>query len=93
MIHYIRNVNNETIVDINASASDLHAIVVVEGFSRHMLSLPDGNKGEFINDMGALQEIRGEYWEKQRHTETPEALAARRCKEIASKWGLVYVTD
>jgi hypothetical protein len=93
MVHYIRDSHNNTIVDIDASVGDLHAVVVIESYSKYLLNLSHSFKTEFVNDMGALQEIRGEYFERNRNRESPDQLAARRCKEIATKWKLVYVTD
>ena len=110
MTHYLRDKNGDTIVDIEALKDDIHCVVNIEAFSAKLLSLPINksitpipswaiserclHRDQWIQDMDAMQEIRGGYWETDANTtETPDQYAKHRCKEMAEKWELAYVTD
>ena len=89
--HYLRNAGN-TIVDVDATSGDLCSVVIIDEYSKFLLntSYP---QAELIADFHALQELRGEYWEKPVPGESPDELASRRLREIADKYRLGYVTD
>lgn len=102
MIHKLREHDSgETLVEIEASMDDLSTVVIIRVFGPMLGDIPIDLRQEFIDDIDALNELRGEYWEAAGRSgtnprtdlDTPDELAARRCKEIAAKWGLTYVTD
>lgn len=98
MTHYLRDSLGETIVCIEALSDDIHCVVDIHMFSEHLLvmALIEETMKEargWIQDMDAIQEIRGEYFETVDNKETPDQLAERRCEEMAEKWELAYVTD
>ena len=96
--HYIRNVRNNTVVDVESLPEDLHAVVCLDTYSPLLLELVAQGFpfAEVVADFYALQEIRGEWFENieiRRSYETPRDLAAQRVREIAKKYGLAYVED
>lgn len=104
MIHFIRNENNDTIVDVDATEDDIHVVVLILGYTRLLLDrfvttsrlvTPRArhSQTELVNDFASLQELRAEYFETNYDKETTDELAERRLREIAEKYGLGYVTD
>ncbi len=102
MIHKLReHGSGETLVEIEASMDDLSTVVIIRVFGPMLGDIPIDLRPEFIDDIDALNELRGEYWEaagrsgkvKRTDLETPDELTARRYKAAAEKWGLTYVTD
>lgn len=98
MIHYIRNANNDTVVDVESLPDDIRAVVCIDTYSPLLLELVA--KGHpfsgIVADFQALQEIRGEWFENveiQRDYKTPRDLAMKRVREIAKKYDLFYVED
>jgi hypothetical protein len=92
MTHFLRNKHNETIVDIEATKDDIHCVVDLMTYTYHIPTIGKTKRHEFIQDMSAMQEIRGLYFETQ-HGLTPDKLAIMKCKEMAKKWQLGYVVD
>ncbi len=92
MIHYLRDRSNNTLVDIDATKDDIHCVVVIETYSKFLLSLPEGDREQFIFDMGDVQEIRGHYFESG-YEGPPDDLARGCLTSLTEKWGLWYVTD
>jgi len=78
MTIYLRNKDNETIVDIeitnksNDKPIDLHSAVDLRLYSQLLLSLREGERAKCINTFEALQELRGWYWERWLEMEAPE---------------------
>lgn len=99
MTHYLRDKDNHTIVDVEAAGKstvvDITVVVSITFFARFLLNLPEHKQPKFTEDMHAMQELRGEYWEQYGTVsqETTNQLAERRCKEMVKAWGLTYVTD
>ena len=101
MTHFLRDKNNNSVVDIDATPKDLSAGVIIPAFAAILLALPEDKQLDFINDMDGLAELRGEFWETPRRAqakpieglETPDELCERRCREVGEKWDLWYVTD
>lgn len=92
MTHYLRQ-DGRTIVDVDAWKDDLRAGVIIDEYSRLLLETPPEKQKEVIQDFHFLIELRCEFHENPRQTETPDQLVARRLKEIGKKYGLWYVTD
>lgn len=104
MTHYIRR-NGKTLVDCDASKDDLSITIIIEEYSKLLLAVHSEllfGKGklpklqEFIHDFDDLQELRAEWFETPDTIKTdksPDALAARRLKEIGKKYDLQYITD
>lgn len=95
MIHYLRNENNVTIVDIETTKDDIHCVVIIDTFSEKLLEQKYINRSLFVNDVNNIQEIRAEWFEKLEigGKQTPHELAKYRCIELAKKWNLNYVVD
>ena len=93
MIHFLRDKNNHTIVDVEALPSDIKCVIVIERFAEKLLSLSDALRPLFIADMQLIQEIRGYLFEKNTWTETTDEIAKAWLIPIAQRWDLVYVTD
>jgi hypothetical protein len=96
--HYIRNVRNNTVVDVESLPEDLHAVVCLDTYSPLLLELVAQGFpfAEVVADFYALQEIRGEWFENieiKKQFETPFDLARERVRAIADKYGLSYVED
>lgn len=84
--------NDILLGEIETGNGDLSSLVCIDGYSKFLLTNLD-KKDEIISDFYFLQEIRCEYWENPKQTETPRELAARRYIEIGKKYGLGYSTD
>ncbi len=93
MIHFLRDKNNNTVVDIEAMPKDIRCVVVIEHFAEKLLSLSDSMRPLFIADMQLIQEIRGYYFEKNTWNETPDEIARNWLIPVAQRWNLGYVTD
>lgn len=102
MTHKLRiHGSGETLVEIEASMDDLSAVVIIRVFGPMLGDIPIDLRQVFIDEMDALSGLRHEYWwtpgrpgkNPRTDLETPDELAARRCKAMAAKWGLTYVTD
>ncbi len=93
MIHFLRDKNNHTIVDIGALPCDIRCVVVIEHFAEKLLSLSSSLRPLFIADMQLIQEIRGYYHEKNTWKETPDEIARNWLIPVAQRWDLTYVTD
>lgn len=95
MIHYLRNKNNETIVDIEAMKNDISCTIGVLNYSMFLLNtIPAEKRLEFALDIDFISEIRGEWFEtKHPHENTTDKLAEKRCKQLSEKWNLYYVVD
>ncbi len=93
MIHFLRDKNNHTVVDIEAMPEDIRCVVVIERFAEKLLSLSSSLRPLFIADMQLIQEIRGYYHEKNTWNETPDVIARNWLIPVAQRWDLVYVTD
>lgn len=91
MVHFLRKDGN-TIVDVEATKDDISSVVCIASYSKLLLS-EQNRQAELIGDFDGLQELRGEYHETPRQQETPDELAARRLKEIGTKYNLEYITD
>ena len=91
MTHYLR-LDGHTIVDVEATSTDISSIVCISEYSRLLLKESDRQE-EVIGDFDRLQELRGEYWETPKQSETPDELAERRLRDIGIKYDLAYVTD
>lgn len=92
MIHYLRDGSNDTLVDIDATKDDIHCVVVIETYSKFLLSLSEDGRKQFILDMGNVQEIRGHYFESG-YKGSPDDLARNWLTRLTRLWGLGYVTD
>jgi len=93
MIHYVRDSKNRDIVDATSFDEDLRVVIIIENFSRMLLNLPENKRKEFISDVSSIDELRGEFFERNLKKETPTELSKRRIKSFAKKWDLFYVED
>lgn len=107
MIHFIRNADNTTIADCDATPDDLHCVVDVGAFSRLLLAARGDEQEDLIATFSNVQEIRRLYFEGWHDSEhgwirpadiddpayTPDNLAKRLFEEVARRFGLAYVTD
>jgi len=64
-----------------------------------LLNLSEANKSyakSFLEEISDLSEIRGSWWEMGEDSEKWKSIddfVSNQFKEIASKWGLNYITD
>lgn len=93
MIHFLRDLSNNTIVDIEAMEKDIRCVVVIEHFSRKLLELSDSLRPLFVADMQLIQEIRGYYFESDDCKSKTDDIARTWLLPVAQRWALSYVTD
>ena len=96
MIHFLRNANNETIVDIEVGEKSLRSMVSITDYTLYFLELDTAEKKlMWMYDMSKAQELSGDFWhERDKGSEqTPEEFASQWCEKMAEKWDLNYVVD
>jgi len=103
MTHYLRTRDGTTLVEVETSGEDLSVVVCIGSYSQTLLERlddPNFNIEEFIEDFSELQELRGEWFERQeppwvgvRSPSTPNDLVKERLGALATKYGFSYVTD
>jgi len=99
MVHYLKTSEKRTIISCEASKLDMSSSVNIQAYSRMLLNLMEANKGyakSFLDEISDLSEIRETWWEFAESTGKFESIndfVASRFKEVASKWGLTYITD
>ena len=99
MVHCLKTSEKRKIIVCETSERDLSSSVHVQEYSRMLLNLTEANKGYgkvFCVEIGDLSEIRESWWEFAEGSGKFESIndfVASRFKEVASKWGLTYVTD
>jgi len=104
MVLFIRNKDNDTILDLEVYASkgyvELKSVIDVENYSIFLLENLNKSK-EIIEDFQELSELRGWLWEvyfmaerntSDKYNDVLEILRVR-IKEIAKKYDLYYVED
>ena len=94
MIHFLRNEKNRTIIECSVYNDDLSAATVITEYSEMLLNVED--KKSFIEDISALDEIRGWWWEKEMDFgdwKNIDDFVGSKFKEVARQWNLNYVTD
>ena len=94
MTHYLRD-GEVTLVDIDATADDLHCVVIIDAYSHFMMSWGSASRQQqVIADFYAISEIRGLYFESEIQSGiTPDELAKRELTRLAKEYFLQYVTD
>ena len=103
MTHFLR-FDRKTLVDCDEcrrdGQDDLSVVVDIRTFALILLGIDrEQKRAEFILDMEAVQELRGEYWEREvvghpkEHLPNIRAFIERRLCEVAARWNLCYVTD
>jgi len=108
MILYLRNIRNDSIVDIEcyvetedgSSFVELHSLVDIKHYSVFLLMNPK-KQIEIIRDFSDIQELRGWLWETyflggKNDPEKYNDIIARLRKvlqEVAEKYDLSYVED
>lgn len=101
MIHFIRDKDNNTIVDAEALPNDLHVVVSIDYYSKFLLGVDAWTKkADVIADFNAIQELRGAWFEtgpgsgsKPDPDITTDDFVGERVRALADKYGLSYVTD
>lgn len=99
MVHYLRTSERRTIIECETSERDLSSSVNVQDYSRMLLNLSEANKGygkSFLEEISGLDEMRSQWWEFEKdfgRWESIDDFVSHQFKEVASKWGLTYVTD
>jgi hypothetical protein len=108
MILYLRNKNNRTIVDIEIFVKrdekqkfvELRSVVVIDTYSEFLLNNLD-KSDEVIDVFSRISKLRGFMWEDyfMDRDNTPDELknvvrmVGDFLKDVATKYGLYYVTD
>lgn len=92
MIHFIRDENNNTIVDCESLKDDLRVSIDIFYYSIFLLS--SDNQPDVINDFNEVSELRGAWFETDAHQKYTPAEFARKILPIyAKKHNLYYVED
>lgn len=92
MTYFLRNNNNQTIVDVEVTDADLHVVIDVATYSKFLLD--NYYRADIITDFSALQELRGDWFEIERDKGVSiKKFAESRLKEIGRKYGLYFVVD
>ena len=93
--HFIRDSQNNSIVDCETTKDDVRCLVDVRHFANYLLRSHYSKWDEIINDFAAIQELRGTWFESTpRPNMTTREFAAAACRELVFKHpGLCYVTD
>ena len=99
MVHYLRTSERRTIIESETSERDLSSSVHVQEYSRMLLNLSEANKSyskSFLQEISDLDQMRSQWWEFEKDFgkwESIDDFVSHQFKEVASKWGLTYVTD
>ena len=109
MIMFLRNDQNETILDVDcyikreceAEFVEINSFVCIDAYSKLLLGTPEEYREELITTFDFLQELRGWLWEnffmnKKNTGEHYDAVIEELrslIKGIAKKWELCYVED
>jgi hypothetical protein len=92
-IHFLRDEENKTIVDIEAMDDDIRCAVDVEKYTVFLLNLNPLDYRAWMKDVSLIQEIRGYYHEGNEEGLSSDEFAAKWCEEFSRKWKLRYVVD
>jgi hypothetical protein len=98
MVHFLRDAENNTLIECEVYDTDLSAAVYLETYSYHLLERIDTSvnidaRYDFISDFEYLNEIRRAWWEDDPGVQTPEEFVTEQFARVAKKWNLYYVTD
>jgi hypothetical protein len=106
MILFLRDQNNDTVVDVELYQTEnhieLHSSVILEAYSKILLSVKIEEINNVITDFNTLQELRGWLWENyfggQNKNTTQEyskilEIVRNKLKTVGIKYGLYYVED
>jgi len=96
MNHYLRNTDNETVVDAQTdSKKDFSVVVCIDTFGPMLLNVERGMAAiHMINEFTRVQELRGVYFEGgDVKRMTADEFLEVELKKTAAKYGLTYVTD
>lgn len=109
MTIYLRNEENETILDLEVwvkteesfSFCELRSVVDIKYYSLMLLEAPQKTQAELIADFDQLSELRGWLWETyfmgriNEEKEIDGVIDALKLilKKVADKYGLYLVTD
>jgi hypothetical protein len=96
MTFYLRDQYNYSMIDIDGSNNDFHVCVDIKSFSVKLLSLESVKQQDFIEDMHAISELRGEWFESVKPF-TSEYIVRDFIKSrltfIGNKWDLAYIEE
>ncbi len=92
MTHFLRRKDEKTVVDVEATKTDLQCLVDVEGYS-YVFMEESSRQTEVMIDFHDLQEMRGEWHEDVEQVESPDEFTERKLRTVGEKYGLAYVTD
>jgi len=96
MTYYLRDKNNKTLVDIEATfqqdGPDLSVVVVINNYSEFLLA--SKNQQQVINDFDEISELRGLWFERE-FGNWPDIneFIKDYLHKFAEKYDLIVVTD
>jgi hypothetical protein len=106
MILFLRDKNNNTIVDLDCYKSrdgyiDITSTVCIDEYSKLLLSTPEEQRSLLITEFNNISELRGWLWEshfmgrKNTNEEYDQVIEQLRgmFKNVAKKYDLCYVED
>jgi hypothetical protein len=96
MIHFLRNLQNDTIIECSVYSNDLRSSVDIETYSYHLLKQTELQKRQFIEDINNLSQLRGAWWERYEDSnqyKSIDAFVKEQYKIVADRWDLLYITD
>lgn len=94
MIHFLRNQNNQTIIEAEAWDKDFHTSIDLIIYSNELLSLESLDlQKEWVMNIYYAYDLREIYWNLTQQEEPLEEYVAKHYKELAAKWNLIYTVD
>jgi hypothetical protein len=93
MIHFIRDLKNRTIVDIETTKNDIHVKVDIRFYTLHLFTLCDPNTLDFMDDTDDLDNLASEWFESKPDFRSIDDFVRSVCKSFTNKWNLCYVED
>jgi hypothetical protein len=94
MVHFLRDKQNNTLIECEVTSDDLSAAVYLGNYTTHLLrKIKKSDYLDFIFNFDYLNEIRGKFWEDEPGVQNMEEFVAEEFSKAANRWDLNYVTD
>lgn len=94
MVHFLRDKNNNTLIECEVTSDDLSAAVYLANYTVHLIrKIKKSDYIDFIGNFEYLNEIRGKFWEDEPGVQNMEEFVGEEFSKAAKRWDLNYVTD
>ena len=91
--YYLRNKNNKNIADIEVNDDDISCVIDIANYSLLLMSLDSYSQGMLIKHVNDLNEIRGEYFERNYANKSTHELVKEKIEYIANIFNLKTSSD